>query len=288
TSDVIIGVLAGRPSDGEGSGRAPQRSWDAATTSLASEIEAQRSRTSFPKPCRKHRRGVFGAQAIGISHGGGQTKPGNLCHQGSMLTVLTYLVALDAMVRVMNFGSSVFGTYAPQVHEFTGSILLQLLASDPSLVRNFPRSVWACLTINFGPRTVCYPHRDFANLAFGWCAITALGDFDPDKGGELVLWDCKMIIRFPPGSTILIPSAILKHSNTRVGRFERRYSVTQYTAAAIFRWVAHGFQLDEAYFASLSAEEAKKDEETAAERWARGRAMFSKLSDLVKAANEKL
>ncbi|KAJ7156364.1 hypothetical protein C8R46DRAFT_1226585 [Mycena filopes] len=28
-------------------------------------------------------------------------------------------------------------------------------------------------------------HRDFANLAFGWCAITALGDYDFTKGGHV-------------------------------------------------------------------------------------------------------
>ena len=164
----------------------------------------------------------------------------------------------------------------------------KLFESDRTLRRNFPRSVWACVTINFGPRTVTYKHRDFGNLSFGWCAITALGDFNPDRGGDLVLWECKLIIRFPPGSTILIPSAILRHSNTRIGKGERRYSVTQYTAGAIFRWVEHGFQLDEKYYASLSRAERAQDRQTAASRWRRGRVMFSKLSDLVATAEKKL
>ncbi|TRM55257.1 hypothetical protein BD626DRAFT_419327, partial [Schizophyllum amplum] len=181
-----------------------------------------------------------------------------------------------------------FATWAPLIHALYGDKLNALLASDTTLKRNFIDSVWACITINFGPRTVTFPHRDYANLPFGWCAITALGNFDPDKGGELILWDCKMIIRFPPGSTILIPSAILRHSNTRIALSERRYSVTQYTAGAIFRWVEHGFQLDEAYYASLSKAEAAKDTKTAAGRWRRGRAMFSKMSDLVEAAEATL
>lgn len=160
------------------------------------------------------------------------------------------------------------------------------MASDPTLYPNFPHSVWACITINFGPQTVTFPHRDYGNLPFGWCAITALGNYNPDVGGHLVLWDCKMVIRFPPGTTILIPSAILRHSNTRIADHEERYSVTQYSAGALFRWVAHGFQLDEAYYASLSKKEAAEEKKTAAGRWKRGRAMFSKLKDLVEAAEK--
>ncbi|KAF8197638.1 hypothetical protein K438DRAFT_1967188 [Mycena galopus ATCC 62051] len=109
-------------------------------------------------------------------------------------------------------------------------------------------SVFAAITFNFGPRTVTYPHLDFANLAWGWCAITALGNFDPDKGGHLILWDLKLIIRFPPGSTILIPSALMRHSNTSIQTHETRFSFTQYTSAGIFRFVENGFQSDEAVY----------------------------------------
>ncbi|TRM56351.1 hypothetical protein BD626DRAFT_541377 [Schizophyllum amplum] len=289
TSNVVIACLAGRPSDGAKSGRTPlEADWTTATSSLADAIERQRSRTTFGKAARDHRRGMFGAQAQGISHGGGQLRPANLKHSKTMTKVLLFLVALPSMIRAAHFSSSVYGTWAPLIHALSGDTLDALLASDPDLKRNFEASVWACITINFGPRTVTFPHRDYANLAFGWCAITALGRFDPDKGGELILWDCKMIIRFPPGSTILIPSAILKHSNTRIALSERRYSVTQYTAGAIFRWVEHGFQLDKAYYASLSKAEAAKDAKTAAGRWRRGRAMFSKFDDLVEAAEAKL
>jgi hypothetical protein len=65
------------------------------------------------------------------------------------------------------------------------------------------------MTFNFGPQTVTFDHRDSGNLAFGWCAITAFGNFDPTCGGHLVLWDMKLVIEFPPGSTILIPSAMM-------------------------------------------------------------------------------
>ena len=39
--------------------------------------------------------------------------------------------------------------------------------------------------------------RYSANLPFGYCVVTELGEFDARKGGHLVLWDCKMVIEFP-------------------------------------------------------------------------------------------
>lgn len=119
---------------------------------------------------------------------------------------------------------------------------MALLATWKSLRRNFPGSVFAACTFNFGPRTVCASHIDFANLAWGWCAITALGNFDPDLGGHLILWDLRLVIRFPPGSTILIPSALIRHSNVPIQAHEYRGSFVQYTAGGLFRWIRNGFQ----------------------------------------------
>jgi len=96
-----------------------------------------------------------------------------------------------------------------------------LFEKDPSLQKPF-NSVFTATTYNLGPQVVCFPHVDFANLPFGFCAITAIGNFDPSKGGHLVLWDCKLAIQFPPGSTALILSRVLSesHSNTRVTAHE--------------------------------------------------------------------
>ncbi|KAJ7809608.1 hypothetical protein B0H13DRAFT_1668022, partial [Mycena leptocephala] len=106
------------------------------------------------------------------------------------------------------------------------------------LQRNFltALSVFTTATFNFGPRTVTFPHIDFGNLAWGWCAITALGWFDPNLGGHLILWDLKLIICFPPGSTILLPPRFF---DTLTSRYApgKCFSFTQFTPAAIFRFV---------------------------------------------------
>ncbi|KAJ7791104.1 hypothetical protein B0H13DRAFT_2394385 [Mycena leptocephala] len=43
---------------------------------------------------------------------------------------------------------------------------------------------------------------------------------------------------FPPGSTLLIPSALVQHSNVPIRAHEQRSSITQYTAGSLFRWYA--------------------------------------------------
>ena len=87
------------------------------------------------------------------------------------------------------------------------------------------------------------PHVDAGNLPYGWCSITAFGDFDPDRGGHLVLWDMGLAIRFPPGHTILIPSGCVCHSNVGIGPHERRYSMVLYSAGGLFRYKEYGMQM---------------------------------------------
>ncbi|KAJ7825527.1 hypothetical protein B0H13DRAFT_1536973, partial [Mycena leptocephala] len=70
-----------------------------------------------------------------------------------------------------------------------------------------------------------------------WISITALGAFDPQHGGQLILWDLGRMIEFPPGATVLIPG-LLEYSIAKIRPGETRYSLTQYVAAppAWYRW----------------------------------------------------
>lgn len=85
----------------------------------------------------------------------------------------------------------------------------------------------------------------------------AIGKFNDKLGGHLVLWDLRLVIRFPPGSLIILPSALIEHSNTPIAEDETRMSVTQYSAAGLFRWVHNGFMSDLSYQATATAEDLK-------------------------------
>ena len=117
----------------------------------------------------------------------------------------------------------------------------------PRLEAYHRESPFPAMTFNMGPRVSCKPHVDHANPAYGICAITALGNFNDEYGGQLVLDELGLVIQFPANTTIYIPSASVGHHNLPVHIGEERYSLVQYGAAGLFRWWEHGFQTAEEY-----------------------------------------
>lgn len=173
-----------------------------------------------------------------------------------------------------------FQSFAPRLFDHYMKTLDDLISWSPQAIRIYEGSAFAAMTFNLGPRTETFPHRDWANLCWGWCAICALGNFDPDKGGHLILWDLRLVIRFPSGGTILIPSAMVRHSNASVGMNETRYSVTQYSAGGLFRWVENGFVTDAKWLEGASEDMKEERQKKQKARWQKGLTMLSKLSEL--------
>jgi hypothetical protein len=272
TEKRVIAMLAGHPDDS---------SWDAVSAEATRAIDEARDVCGFTAADRRHRRGKFPARAVGASFGGGQTVPGNLVNNAIDTAVLNLLISNWAIQRLAGFASGVFATWAPKLFSYYRSYLYRLHEAYPTIHPNFTNSIWTAATFNFGPYTTCFKHRDPFNLAFGWCAITALGNFNPKLGGHLILWEMKLVIEFPPGSTILIPSATIQHSNVALQPGDTRMSFTQYTAGGLFRWVDNGFQTCEDFKAE--DEEGKRvSDEKAKERWGMGLGLFSTLDELTK------
>ncbi|KAF7328143.1 hypothetical protein MVEN_02571500 [Mycena venus] len=214
--------------------------------------------------------------SAGISFGGGQKRPGVLLNNAINTTICAVMVMHWAILRIAGFTNGMFASYSPNLHSFYKHQMRRLHAAGSYLRRLFPEviSVFAACTFNFGPSTVTIPHVDAANLVWGWCCITALGIFSPDLGGHLILWDLGLVIRFPLGSTIMIPSALLRHSNVAIQQGERRYSFTQYTAGGLFRWVYNGNRSDKTVIETATLEELKLREEEKLRRWEEGLSLF--------------
>ena len=119
-----------------------------------------------------------------------------------------------------------------------------MLAKHPHLTEPFKGGSFASVTFNLGDQVVTVKHRDLLNRAAGMCPVQATGAYDHRLGGHMVLWDLGIAIEFPPGAMIIFPSAVLMHSNTAIQPGEVRRSFTLYTAGALFRWKAYGFQLE--------------------------------------------
>ncbi|KAF9471426.1 hypothetical protein BDN70DRAFT_820016 [Pholiota conissans] len=254
--------------------------WDAVKKGAEDAILDAHKKCTFPANASSHRRGKFFVLNKRISHGGGQKCPGNIYNEKTNASTLANFAANENISRIAGHASASFATWAPNLYTYCEGGFEKLLEKDASLHRNFENSVWASFAVNFGPRTVCRRHRDAANLPFGWCGITALGDFNATHGGHLILWELGIAVEFPSGSTALIPSAAITHSNVPIARHETRYSFTQFTAGGLFRWVDQGFQSTEKYTENLSAHEQAKDLKRQQERCKLALSLFSTLSSI--------
>ncbi|KAG2127459.1 uncharacterized protein EDB93DRAFT_1096547 [Suillus bovinus] len=234
----VIVVLAGQPQDD---------GWQLTTSQACAAMEIARERCTFKLSDTHHRRGFYPCLGVGVSYGGGQQEPDNLQHSNRNQEELRALLSEPTIQRLAGFGSSILCHYAPKVHRVYTDTKASLKSMHAHLTWNFRNSVFAAATFNLGPATVTFDHTDNVNFASGMCSITALGNFDPITGGHLVLFDLGLIIQFPPGATILIPSAILRHGNIPISSLEKRLSFTQYFAGGLVRWVEYGFRTEKAF-----------------------------------------
>jgi hypothetical protein len=140
-----------------------------------------------------------------------------------------------------NFSASV-AAYWPKAYVHLHDLMEALEDNQPHLKRTFPDMEYPAFTANFGPATVTRDHVDCSNAPEFPCSVTALGNYNPDLGGHLVLFDAGLIIRFPPGSTINLVSAAVRHGNTPIQQGERRYSLTRFVPGGLVRWVRLGCQ----------------------------------------------
>lgn len=157
--------------------------------------------------------------------------------------------------------------------------MTRLYHHHPHLSPPFSNSVFPAATFNLGPNVVTLEHTDGGNLPQGWCAIYSSGNFDPRRGGHLILRDLKLLIEFPPGSVVLIPSGTLKHGNVSIQPNETRRSFTQYAAGGLFRWVYFGFRTAKELEVE-DPERAAYADESAPRRWREALEMFSKVDCL--------
>ena len=178
--------------------------------------------------------------------------------------------------------TAAFATYAPLLHQYYKNVTNALYdAPGPSLTPNRTDTVFPAMSVNFGPNVVCDLHRDSGNLANGYCWLLAGGEFDATLGGHLYLEELNLAIEFPAGSSIFFPSAVIAHANVPIDREngEVRWSITQYAAGGLFRWVEYGHHTWKALekFHSTIASKITEDLE---QIWEQGLKLFSTFNSL--------
>ncbi|KAK6978070.1 hypothetical protein R3P38DRAFT_2580491 [Favolaschia claudopus] len=273
----IIAILLGRPEEEE--------EWEQVIRQIIELFNrvrksGEKSRAFRPKDL-SHRRGRFAVLASGVSFGGGQQRPGNLCHSKKRGRLVRALLNDTALQRVAGFQSSGLARYAPKLYKYYTDTLSSLFERHPEMRHNFTNSIYPAATFNLGPHTVADEHLDFNNCAHGLCAITSMGPYNPRNGGHLFLKQVNMLIPFPSGSTALIPSAFMEHGNTPIKREESRFSFTQYAAGGLFRWVKYGFCTAKSLLEKPGgADRAAALDGEPGSRWKWAMGLFSKVDEL--------
>ena len=94
-----------------------------------------------------------------------------------------------------------------------------------------------------------------------------------------MLVEAKLIIEFPPGRSIIIPSACITHGNLPICKSENRISMTQYTAGGLVRWLDYGCRSAEK-FKKHDRKGKKAMDDKGDERWRDGIKMYSTILEL--------
>ncbi|KAJ7612132.1 hypothetical protein FB45DRAFT_760139 [Roridomyces roridus] len=274
----VIGALVAPP--------LPGKSWAPILQDANKAMRDAREEMSFPEQAHHHRRAFdegpgFPSETAGMGFGGGRKEPGNVkATSAKNGRAMDKMLGNEAIGRMCTFPIGPFKSLCYPIFSAYHRNKRSLLARQPGLRRLFPKSPSAAITTNLGPFSVSPPHADHGNKADGMCCITVLGEFDPDQGGHLVLWDYDLIVCFPPGCAILIPSAVVTHSNTPIQDGEERFSLIQYTAGGLFRWAENGYKTDLAWKAGASAEDHAARERARQARWQKALNNFSRWKDI--------
>lgn len=173
-----------------------------------------------------------------------------------------------------------FAHFAPKLYENYVKALEKVFEHHPDFMHIFMNSVFPAATFNCG-NTISHEQVDNLNCSGGWCAISTFGNYNHKLGSHLILFMLKLVIRFPPRSTILIPSAAVIHGNTPIQPGERCQSFVQFAPGALFRWVDCGFQLLRSLKETAKGRRQWKQFIGPKDaKWAEALGQFSKLSEL--------
>ncbi|KAI0038074.1 hypothetical protein FA95DRAFT_1529264, partial [Auriscalpium vulgare] len=268
----IVAPMAGAP-DGDST-------WPGIIAQANDDYAAVLKDCIFTTDQLKSKRGKYPFLHMGFSHGGGRTEPLNLRPANdSQERAFCRLGGSKALSRFAGHVSGVARMFGPRMLRRYADVVRDVRRNNPALAPPFSNSVFPTATFNFGPQVATSLHRDHLNVPYGWCSVTALGSYDHRRGGHLILWELGLVLEFPPGSTILLPSALVTHGNTPIQEGETRYSFTQYIAGALMRWHTYGFRTEDRLAREDPALKASLDRE-AVVRAAEALGLFSTLDEL--------
>ncbi|KAJ7821084.1 hypothetical protein B0H14DRAFT_2832086 [Mycena olivaceomarginata] len=180
----------------------------------------------------------FPAPARGFAFGGGRQTVGNIkALSPANQAAMDKLLEDESIWRMATYPIPVFQSLCFPIYSDYHCTKQQLLQKNPHLCRTFPRSPFTAVTDlrlppTWGPSPCLPPIRTPPTRPTACASLPLLSAFDPDQGGHLVCWDYNLLICFPLGCSVLIPSAVVTHSNTPIQAANGFRSDRQWAASA--------------------------------------------------------
>ncbi|KAJ7447991.1 hypothetical protein FB451DRAFT_1054112, partial [Mycena latifolia] len=123
-----------------------------------------------------------------------------------------------------NSHQGIFRIFGPKLYNVFDRVLDTYESHYTGSARPFHFSIFPAATFALGNRAL-QPYLD-DDIAGGWTALTALGEYNKEEGGHIILWDLNRVIKFRTGSTILIPCSLVRYSFVKIVPRETRYCLT--------------------------------------------------------------
>ncbi|KAF9039643.1 hypothetical protein BDZ89DRAFT_945157 [Hymenopellis radicata] len=219
-------------------GSPPVQNWsDLATQACRDMTEIQEKLTKH-RETSISRRGEYYSCGVGITANTRSSKPHNFANSAIETALLRDLLDRKAFEIMGEYSSDTLRDFYPDTWLEYDDCLASVISEDPTLMRLYERCCFAACHINFPPDAWTRFHLDTMNLRRGMCAVWALGNYDSTRGGHLILWDLGVIVEFPPGNMILLPSALVVHGNFAIIQDGViRGAFVLYSAGCLFKYV---------------------------------------------------
>ncbi|KAJ7217453.1 hypothetical protein C8J57DRAFT_1095808, partial [Mycena rebaudengoi] len=164
----------------------------------------------------------------------------NIKHALANAVEVAILMQTEGLQDVADFQNAIYRAFAPKLHTYSENAVDLIFAHDSELHRVYPGAFSAAEFHLGGLESPPRLHdKDFLH---GWRALTSFGKYDSRFGGDLILWDEGLVIRFPPGATVLFPAVLMHYSFCMVRDGETLYNFSQYAPAGLFRYIDNGYR----------------------------------------------
>ncbi|KAK7000637.1 hypothetical protein R3P38DRAFT_2561333 [Favolaschia claudopus] len=157
--------------------------------------------------------------------------------------------------------------------------LAELRRRLPDLETPFPGSPFTTSEISFCD-TPILSRKNRRSVFYFVEAMTALGDFNDQTGGQLTLSEDENFLQFGPGMTAVFPAGTTEYMFAAVGKGEKRYMFRQYFCAGVHRWIEKGGRTDKEFAEEAPEQEVLAWEEMRLRRAEQSAKMFTKLQVL--------